>query len=285
MGSEKRRRTGEDTAADDANVPGKIAPAAVSAQTKVSASEKDGLRAEAIVLIKDSTKTKHKSRPFVPTDWGTKFKPALGSYKKFLQSCSDVFVLVGSNDVFDIKLVGDPSVKEGMATQPWKTNLTEAWSKFVDKVPKDARTVERFVSVLKGVKAFPGVGSLIEPCTSPKVSPAAEPLVKKSKVKKKANMFKLKLDSPAAWTKEAVVAFMRNNDLRPSLISELYLKGADGGSRTFPKGEVPEDINDMQFPVMFKVKEAIKVKRGARSGKGVSSKTRNKRNKANKGNE
>jgi len=151
-----------------------------------------------------------KHAAFIPATWHTKYKDALGSYKKFIKSQSDKLAVVDKeNGVFVIMKPGDKGVPP--AGKPdltkggdWKKALTNAWNIYCKAVPKHEWSVEVFTSALpKGPrstkpeadssaktsssqKVAPAASPKAAPAASPKAAPAAAPAGGDKKAKKKA---------------------------------------------------------------------------------------------------
>lgn len=144
-----------------------------------------------------------KKTVFVPSGWGTKYKPVLGNYKQFLKTCG-AFVIaddVGSN--FVIKLSSDPSAQQGGPSKtPWKIDLLRAWESYTGAVPRADRSMAGFAAVLKddpsarhyipsstaSPRLSPMASPKLTPASSPKLSPKASPQVAAAseKARKKA---------------------------------------------------------------------------------------------------
>ncbi|CAK0800274.1 unnamed protein product [Prorocentrum cordatum] len=77
----------------------------------VSPEAKEKLRQEAIQVIKAGLPSDQ--RPFVPDKWALKFKPALGSYRKFLLSLPEIFEVDGDQDKYHLRLKGRPEAAPG----------------------------------------------------------------------------------------------------------------------------------------------------------------------------
>lgn len=151
-----------------------------------SAAEKEKLTKEAVADILENVTKPDASGTYVPQGWVTKYKPALGSYKKFCQAQT------GSLQVIEREHGGFVVVKPGAKAPPpvekkdkggkgkdWKNMLNGAWSAFCQAIPAgEERLLTSFLKALpKGVVEHgKAVGSpKLSPKTSPKMSPKSSP--------------------------------------------------------------------------------------------------------------
>jgi hypothetical protein len=152
-----------------------------------SPAEKEKLTKAALAdILENCTKKSTEIGPYVPTAWTTKFKPALGSYKKFCMSQTGTLQVVEKVNLQYLVLKAGAKVPEGSTptkekgkSKDWKNMLLGAWSAFCQAMPAgDERLVSTFIAPLpKGVREHgKAVGSpKVSPKMSPKISPAATP--------------------------------------------------------------------------------------------------------------
>jgi hypothetical protein len=175
-----------------------------------SDAEKAKLTKEVVaVILENITKPDAPSSTFVPNGWNTKYKPALGSYKKFCQSQTGTLQVVErEHGGYVIVKAGaeppPPAQKRPKGGKDWKNMLNGAWSAFCQAIPPgEERLVSTFMAGLpKGVrehgkavgspkmspKVSPKVSPKMEPKTSPKISPKAEPAEAPVTGKKRKNL-------------------------------------------------------------------------------------------------
>ena len=71
-------------------------------------------------------------KPFCPGTWGPKYKEALGSYKSWLLTKPEEFVVVDVGNHCVVRVVGDPGIEElkNRSTDKcsWTKNLNKAWT-------------------------------------------------------------------------------------------------------------------------------------------------------------
>jgi hypothetical protein len=174
----------------------------VKNERKVNAAKKDKfppevkerLKEEAIKLIKESCTKEHKMKPWVPDNWASKFKPALGPYMKFVKGLTDIFSLEnvsadGGN--FDIKLNVGLGKSANAASEGSQKVAPKASPKAAPKAspkitPKDSPKAAPKASPKTTPKASPKASPKDAPKLSPKLSPKSAPAKKKAIVKKKA---------------------------------------------------------------------------------------------------
>ncbi|CAE8740239.1 unnamed protein product [Polarella glacialis] len=138
-----------------ASPPKEETPAAKAAKAKLAA------QAVAEILTGIAENDAQKTSVFIPATWQTKYKDALGAYKKFVKSQSEQLTIVNKEDgVFVIMKAGDKS--EPPAGKP---DVSRKTSKAEKKVASDAA----------GKTASPKTGPKPSPKLSPKVAPAASP--------------------------------------------------------------------------------------------------------------
>merc|ERR1712124_2148 len=109
-------------------------------------------------------------KPFVPEKWASKFKPALGSYMKFVKGLTDIFSLENASadgGNFDIKL----KISSGHSPKT---------------APKSSPKISPKASPKAASKSSPKAPPKESPKLSPKLSPKSEPVKKKAIVKKRA---------------------------------------------------------------------------------------------------
>lgn len=186
--------------------------------------DKDQLAQEAIKNILEGIKqsdVQKKGQTFIPADWHTKYKSALGAYRKFLTKHPDKLRIQDmERGGFIVCSADDPSAPPPAQAKAWswKKELDKAWSMYCDATAKEERNVANFISALpktvRVAKAGEGAGSpdgeqqedaageepaegkkkkkkaaKADPSTSPKASPATAPADAPAvkKVKKKVS--------------------------------------------------------------------------------------------------
>lgn len=160
---------------------------------EVSPEEKAKLTKEAVAdILEHVSKPDGPSTVYVPQGWITKYKPALGSYKKFCQAQTGTLQVIerehGGFVVVKAGAPAPPDVKKGdKKGKDWKNMLNGAWSAFCQAIPPgEERLLTSFLKALpKGVvehgkavgspKLSPKASPKMSPKTSPKAAPAEAP--------------------------------------------------------------------------------------------------------------
>mmetsp|Transcript_87434 Transcript_87434/g.276235 ORF Transcript_87434/g.276235 Transcript_87434/m.276235 type:complete len:262 (+) Transcript_87434:53-838(+) len=117
--------------------------------------EKEALAEEAIDEIRgfleEAPIQKDSDPPFVPGDWGARFKGALGPYKQFLLQHPDKFTVVkidGRSDYFILRQAGAYGKPRLPDVRPWGKGLLRAWSTYCQVVPGPRRDFKEFLGAL-----------------------------------------------------------------------------------------------------------------------------------------
>uniref|UniRef100_A0A7S1MQ39 Uncharacterized protein n=1 Tax=Alexandrium catenella TaxID=2925 RepID=A0A7S1MQ39_ALECA len=89
---------------------------------------------------------------FIPDTWHIRYKPALGPYKRFLESQKDKLTIHEfGNGGWLVTKAGDkaPEQKEARTKEEqWKKQLNSAWNTYCGVTPAHERSVQNFTSVL-----------------------------------------------------------------------------------------------------------------------------------------
>mmetsp|Transcript_20069 Transcript_20069/g.43792 ORF Transcript_20069/g.43792 Transcript_20069/m.43792 type:complete len:252 (-) Transcript_20069:209-964(-) len=187
----------EDAKADGAAKKAKVAPAAKEdakpkAETKAapisldkpSKGEVARLTEEAIAAILENIQKpecQKDGKAFIPDDWGSKYKNALGKYRKFLERHPDKFTVCDTG-AFDYVV---KVATEGAVPQRWQKELVKAWRLYCEATKESSRDIDEFIKAIPG--KIPRKGS------SAGDSPAeAKPEGGKKKVKKEGKVLKKK---------------------------------------------------------------------------------------------
>jgi len=186
----------------------KVSPKTAPSSPKVSPDDKAKLAAQAVedILKGVSQPDAQKTGCFIPNNWHTKYKTALGAYKKFVKSSEKLQVVERENGNFVIMRAGDKSEPPAGQTatgkgSDWKKLLVNAWNIYCKATPKHEWSMDVFTSALpKGPrsakaegaaspkatpKASPKAAPKASPKTSPKVAPAAAEAEATKKTRKK----------------------------------------------------------------------------------------------------
>lgn len=166
---------------------------------EVSAEDREKFKARAIELIKKGLKSdpeeQKKGFPFIPKEWGTEFKPVLGSYARFLEKCDD-FVLI-QGDVpgrFTVQLADGNIVAKPKSE--WEVKLRNTWQVYLQCTKKDSRQPKEFVELAMRLASITvgdgGLASITE-------AKAEQPTAMQEKKRKKG----AKLEATAAEAEEA----------------------------------------------------------------------------------
>lgn len=164
-----------------------------------SPAEKEKLTKEAVADILENCMKSTEKGTYVPSGWITKFKPALGSYKKFCMSQTGTLQVVDKENGQYLILKAGAKVPEGSTVsskekgkKDWKNMLLGAWSAFCQAMPAgDERLLSTFIAPLpKGVREHgkavgsPKMSPKMSPKTSPAAAPASEPAATDGKKRK-----------------------------------------------------------------------------------------------------
>jgi len=101
-------------------------------------------------------------------DWHAKYKPALGSYKKFVLSRSGEFSVTDidgdGNFVVTKSGVKPPEgFMAGRGTRCWQRHATLAWNKYCEVTPAETRSLEAsFLTILEAAKRETGAVAAVE---------------------------------------------------------------------------------------------------------------------------
>merc|ERR1719272_353510 len=109
-------------------------PASAEAEKKDEAqvADKKALREKAIDVIVTGLKKgrggQETGHRWMPLNWHTEFKPALGPYKKFVQSCDLIFRIENGDNPerYTVHLRNPDVVNSG----GWELNLEQAWQSY-----------------------------------------------------------------------------------------------------------------------------------------------------------
>mmetsp|Transcript_82862 Transcript_82862/g.238090 ORF Transcript_82862/g.238090 Transcript_82862/m.238090 type:complete len:300 (-) Transcript_82862:236-1135(-) len=106
---------------------------------EVSAEKRKAIEEKAINVIKEGIEKdklqKEQGLPFMPQEWPTEFKPILGAYRKFVESCGHFDVVQGEHSakytiqVRDAAAIGKPQVR-------FEMDLRKAWEEYCKESPK-----------------------------------------------------------------------------------------------------------------------------------------------------
>lgn len=170
----------------------------------VTEAEKAKLEKEAIAEVTkglESPDPELPDRPFCPENWGQRYRAALGSYKAWLKTKPDLFVVIDLEGHFAVRKVGSKDIEalksRSVVKRGWLKSLNKAWSVYCDVVSRENRDFKTFLAVMPehiralkaGVKqepakkeAEPGPSSTnkrkAEPEKTAKVESATQPPVK-----------------------------------------------------------------------------------------------------------
>lgn len=93
---------------------------------------------------------------FVPLEWGQKYKPVLGAYKRFVQAHPEAFaVMEHANGGWSVVKAGDKAALVGQQTpdKKWQDAVLSAWQLYCAATPKADRDTGAFTAVLPQVQA------------------------------------------------------------------------------------------------------------------------------------
>mmetsp|Transcript_82960 Transcript_82960/g.232498 ORF Transcript_82960/g.232498 Transcript_82960/m.232498 type:complete len:239 (+) Transcript_82960:82-798(+) len=104
----------------------------------------------AIAMIKrglEKEGAQETGHPYIPGNWSKEFKPVLGPYRKFVQTCGHFKIVDGdipSNyTIHPVK--GEPvTIVAG-----WETQLRTAWETYVTDTPEKSRSTKEFLEVVE----------------------------------------------------------------------------------------------------------------------------------------
>lgn len=144
-------------------------------------------------ILAGIAKDEQKGAPFVPKEYHSKYKPALGPYKKFVESHPDKIAIAEEERHWIVVKAGDKRAGQKSTGHKWKTLLEAAWSNYCQVTDKADRTPEAFLAQITEAqarqaakqakrgeakaspKASPKAAPTASPKVSPKVSPSAAP--------------------------------------------------------------------------------------------------------------
>ncbi|CAE7451449.1 unnamed protein product [Symbiodinium natans] len=112
--------------------------------------EREEAMKKAILLIKEGIATKDQSKgaPFILENWHQEWKPVLGPYRKFVESCACFRIVQGSAPAhYSIQVVD--GAEDGHKAF-WLVNLEKAWQAYC-RLKKDKRSVDEFLNAAKEV--------------------------------------------------------------------------------------------------------------------------------------
>lgn len=178
------------------DAPAKGAPGAAGA-AKDAPADIEALRAEAnAAILKGIADPKMQTgrKAFIPKEWKDKYKPTLGTYKRFVSSQADKFRIIEYDSCsFVIKSADDPKLEPEAAQAGWKKMLTKAWLAYCHAVPGDKRSVAEFQAgvptQLDKATATAAAGGAVDTGAGKEKGSkgAAGKITPKGKVKKKAS--------------------------------------------------------------------------------------------------
>merc|ERR1712136_80947 len=115
--------------------------------------EKAELEKQAIAEVNKHIAAPDPDKNFCPDKWKGRYAGALGNYKQWLKSKSDLFVVIDvERQNFVIRKVGAPDIEElkmkAKENKGWSEHLNNAWSVYVKQVPVEKQDFEDFISVM-----------------------------------------------------------------------------------------------------------------------------------------
>eukprot|EP00933_Yihiella_yeosuensis_P032016 TRINITY_DN25601_c0_g1_i1.p1 TRINITY_DN25601_c0_g1~~TRINITY_DN25601_c0_g1_i1.p1 ORF type:complete len:232 (+),score=69.45 TRINITY_DN25601_c0_g1_i1:82-696(+) len=140
------------------NKPGKAAP-----RGRPSEAEKKEMTTKAVALItatlksKEAKEVQEKGHPMIPKEWPLEYKPVLGGYRKFVESCSAFTVASGDQPAkYTVHLAeGGGPVKVATKYQEF---LQKAWQSFCTSREKGNRDVKEFLALAEAAATSTGTG-------------------------------------------------------------------------------------------------------------------------------
>lgn len=116
----------------------------------VSQADREKATQKAIAAIKqglkDNPKAQDDGTPFLLAGWSKDFKPALGSYRKFVERSSAFVVQQGEKDhKYTIRIQDGKAPVQAASKKEWELRLSQSWKSYIQGVQQEARNPKDFV--------------------------------------------------------------------------------------------------------------------------------------------
>jgi hypothetical protein len=153
-------------------------------EAPVSEKDKEALIKEAVSIIEEGIAkpdAQKGGKAFIPVNWSSKFKNALGKYRKFINSRGEFVAIDTDGGNFVVKRASDAAGEVAPAgSGKWKKLLYSAWIGYCEAVPKAERDFQKFIAEIpqkgKSSKGQPEGSPKTKAQSSPKVQPKADPI-------------------------------------------------------------------------------------------------------------